>query len=235
MSRRDSPRRPDPPVEAEEAGYSTDNDHPSIEDGQGAQRLPVHRQNNNDGVLRIVSTTNDDDAKKKQFLLFSGSTGRCTIRTKLLFMFGFLTAGSFALWIFGPYERIIDYCLPSSLIDQHHRGDDGDHHSTTSIAPNSSSGVPTRIPFDFNQCGNETDCCNGLINTCDLRINEIMFATVHNAMATREDGSFLRPHHEHSLESALEAGFRGIHLVVCKCHNTVGAYEFSIPAFQFAV
>jgi hypothetical protein len=66
-------------------------------------------------------------------------------------------------------------------------------------------------------------CCNGLENVCDLRINEVMLATLHNAHATKEDGSLLEPNHLLSLESALEAGYRGLHLQVCNCN---GVYEF---------
>ena len=77
--------------------------------------------------------------------------------------------------------------------------------------------------FSFRQCQpNATACCNGLENTCDLTINNVMFATLHKAATAQEDGALLRPNHLYSLESALKAGFRGLHLEVCKCH---GAYQ----------
>ena len=43
----------------------------------------------------------------------------------------------------------------------------------------------------FMQCpdeGNEL-CCNGSINNCKLRVNEMMFGMVHNAMST--EGEFI--------------------------------------------
>lgn len=97
-----------------------------------------------------------------------------------------------------------------------------DLYSSTTITSTSSS--DHRESFSFRQCrSNATACCNGLENTCDLNINEIMFATLHKAAAAQEDGALLRPNHLYSLESALDAGFRGLHLEVCKCQ---GAYQF---------
>jgi hypothetical protein len=62
--------------------------------------------------------------------------------------------------------------------------------------------------------------CNGLENLCDLPVNNILFATLHNAMATEQDG-FLFPNHEFQLEGALEAGYRGINIDIGKCNGEI--------------
>jgi hypothetical protein len=43
-----------------------------------------------------------------------------------------------------------------------------------------------------------------------------MFATLHNAMSSEEDG-FYRPNHALRLEKALEAGYRGLMIESCDC------------------
>ena len=75
--------------------------------------------------------------------------------------------------------------------------------------------------FSFMQCeGDETEnCCNGLDNICDLRVDEIFYAGVHNAMASVEDGFFYGSNQQFELEGALEAGYRGINLDVCNCNG----------------
>ena len=120
-----------------------------------------------------------------------------------------------------PFERIIAVVLPdfdrNETVFLHHVQEEAASNPYTTVSA-------SRESFPFRQCHpNATDCCNGLENTCDLRINDIMFATVHKATAAKEDGALLRPNHLFSLESALEAGFRGLHLEVCKCN---GIYQF---------
>eukprot|EP00591_Stephanopyxis_turris_P010932 CAMPEP_0195510734 /NCGR_PEP_ID=MMETSP0794_2-20130614/3296_1 /TAXON_ID=515487 /ORGANISM="Stephanopyxis turris, Strain CCMP 815" /LENGTH=393 /DNA_ID=CAMNT_0040638213 /DNA_START=620 /DNA_END=1801 /DNA_ORIENTATION=+ len=82
--------------------------------------------------------------------------------------------------------------------------------------------------YVFNQCNNEDNtssgsldakCCNGLASNCNLRVNEIMFGTVHNAMSSEEDGFTLGANNLLSLEKSLAAGFRGLMLDVCDCNK----------------
>lgn len=121
-----------------------------------------------------------------------------------------------------PFERIVTVILP-----------DWEHNET--MVPNSIisgsdlyssatvNSATDRVNFTFQQCeANATSCCNGLENICDLTINNVMFATLHKAATAQEDGALLRPNHLYSLESALEAGFRGLHMEVCKCN---GVYQ----------
>lgn len=63
------------------------------------------------------------------------------------------------------------------------------------------------------------NCCNGLDNICDLRVDEIFYAGVHNAMSSVEDGFFYGSNQQFELEGALEAGYRGINLDVCNCNG----------------
>jgi hypothetical protein len=82
--------------------------------------------------------------------------------------------------------------------------------------------------FEFNQCigeggGNSNACCNGLSTNCDLRMNEIMYAGVHNAMAAVQNGFNLGPNHDFELESALKRGYRALNLDICNCG---GQYQF---------
>jgi Phosphatidylinositol-specific phospholipase C, X domain len=60
--------------------------------------------------------------------------------------------------------------------------------------------------------------CNGLSSNCSKRVNEIMFATVHNAMSSLEDG-FIAYNNLKSLEKALKAGYRGLFLDSCDCNS----------------
>ena len=80
-------------------------------------------------------------------------------------------------------------------------------------------------PFAFDQCapGNTADCCNGIDGLCDFGVNEIMWATTHNAMSSREGGLPVFYNHLFELESSLESGYRGIGLDLCNCG---GQYKF---------
>jgi hypothetical protein len=74
--------------------------------------------------------------------------------------------------------------------------------------------------FVFMQCEDETqNCCNGLDTICDLRVDEILYASVHNAMATFEDDFQYGPNHRFNLEGALEAGYRGLNMAMCNCNG----------------
>ena len=72
------------------------------------------------------------------------------------------------------------------------------NHVSDTASPTRATLVPTIIPDSVE--------CNGLITNCDLRFNELMFAGLHNAMATVEDGFLFGANHDLSLEKALEAG-----------------------------
>ena len=86
---------------------------------------------------------------------------------------------------------------------------------------------PSPPTFQYNQCNNtrraaanssgESDiyCCNGC-RICDLPVNEVLFATAHNAHSSRED-FFLQPNHRYGIDRALQYGYRAFLLDVCSC------------------
>lgn len=78
-----------------------------------------------------------------------------------------------------------------------------------------SCGLCPKGSFRFMQCPNNGPCCNGLSTNCGLKVDEILFATAHNANHHNGLGS----NHERSLEDALEAGYRGLQLDFCKCNG----------------
>ena len=64
-------------------------------------------------------------------------------------------------------------------------------------------------------------CCNGLVSNCDLKLNEVTFAMVHNAMSSRDD-LFAAYNNIQTLEKALVAGYRGLMLDSCICDGSLG-------------
>lgn len=68
----------------------------------------------------------------------------------------------------------------------------------------------------FSQCPSSGDCCNGLASNCDLKVNEVLYATVHNA---NHDDRTAFSNNIFPLEDAITAGYRGLMLDVCKCPN----------------
>lgn len=66
---------------------------------------------------------------------------------------------------------------------------------------------------------NSTDnlVCNGAKEFCHLPVNEYLWAIVHNAMAAKENGVTVAASQLLGLESAVEAGFRGLNLDLGWC------------------
>jgi hypothetical protein len=80
-------------------------------------------------------------------------------------------------------------------------------------------GTPT-ITYQYNKCGNDTrNCCNGINTICDLRVNDVLFASLHNGQSDVQDGFLLASNHEYKLEDALQAGYRGINVDVASCNG----------------
>ncbi|GAX23668.1 hypothetical protein FisN_12Hh242 [Fistulifera solaris] len=89
--------------------------------------------------------------------------------------------------------------------------------------------IETEEPdYQFFQClPTDVDCCNGLNNTCDLRLDEILFAGLHNAMAARENGFLLGANHDLSMEKALKYGYRAINVDFGLCGGVPQLYHGS--------
>ncbi len=73
------------------------------------------------------------------------------------------------------------------------------------------------VALPFMRCPENGDCCNGLETNCKLRVDEVFYASVHNA----NHDDILVPNHEAPLEEALEAGYRSLMLDVCKCEGEI--------------
>jgi len=138
-------------------------------------------------------------------------------------IFGFVLAlavACFLIWRFEPWKRGEDGGIEIGF------GGGGDRPPTkepmATLPPDSGAASG----YEFLQCddpnntgggGGGSDCCNGLEGICDLRANEVLYATLHNGMATLEDGFLFGPNHQSPLEEALEAGYRGLNLDICNC------------------
>jgi len=128
----------------------------------------------------------------------------CCSCTKFLIFILFLGAAVGAIFGFIDIEQIENFFTG------------GNSSSSTGSGGEDSGGGGTDEPaFSFMQCPETGACCNGLPSNCDLKVNELMFATAHNA----NHDNILVPNHEAPLEGALEAGYRGLMLDVCKCEN----------------
>jgi len=68
---------------------------------------------------------------------------------------------------------------------------------------------PTSAPVEVDV--KDPNACNGLVNLCSKRANEILYATMHNANSDADTATF-RPNHNRGILDALEAGVRGINV-----------------------
>ena len=64
------------------------------------------------------------------------------------------------------------------------------------------TGYFDETPYQFTPSAVNSTLCNGLESNCGWRANEIMYAGVHNAMSSKEDG-FLKWNNLLSLEASL--------------------------------
>jgi hypothetical protein len=87
--------------------------------------------------------------------------------------------------------------------------------------PSQPATATTMQPATTAPSNSTTFRCNGLGNLCNLAVDKILFATVHNAAATVADNVTLYPNHAKSLEDALTAGYRGINVDIGKCNNEI--------------
>ena len=124
------------------------------------------------------------------------------------------------IWQFAPIEGTVNKVLPQ-LNGTDGNGDTGDGGSSQS-GGNNEGDSPTAAPagYQFNQCADQTDlttCCNGLDGICDLGVDEILWATSHNAMSSKDGGYFFGYNHIKQLEESMDAGYRALSLDICNC------------------
>lgn len=58
--------------------------------------------------------------------------------------------------------------------------------------------------------GGPTDACNGSVELCGRRLDEVVFPSTHNAMSSADIPDWLFPQHEAGIPSQLQDGIRGL-------------------------
>jgi len=143
----------------------------------------------------------DEDDYYDREMRDRGSSSCCSC-TKFIVFLVFLGASVGAIFGFVELDQIENFFTGGSSGGGDSGGDDGGGGASDPV-------------FQFMQCPETGNCCNGLESNCNLDVNEVFFAAVHNA----NHDDILIPNNEAPLEGALEAGYRGLLLDVCKCPN----------------
>jgi hypothetical protein len=74
-----------------------------------------------------------------------------------------------------------------------------------------------KCPVACGLCTPKYKKCNGLESSCYMRANELLYASIHNA--NHHEDPF--PSHQAELEGAINAGYRGLFMDICKCNGQV--------------
>lgn len=160
----------------------------------------------------------------------------CTWKVATAFLF-LVAALLVTAWIALPAEDIVakyiptfdepanPYTGPEAGENVAVAGDGGSGQTTTASdgGEDETSGVGTYVP-PFMQCPNgqeQQQCCNGSVDNCVLRVDQMMFGLVHNAMASEEKGFIVGYNHQLGISKALMAGYRGLSLDVCNCNGMI--------------
>jgi len=154
----------------------------------------------------------------------------CTWKVATAFLF-MVAIGLVVTWQLLPAEDIVakyipqfeepmsPYTGPEAGIPSSDGGDIDNGGISIDDPPsqNPSDDIGVVVP-SFMKCpeGDE-ECCNGSTDNCKLRVDEMMFGLVHNAMSSEEGGFYIGANHNLGLEKALVAGYRGLSLDVCNC------------------
>ena len=133
-----------------------------------------------------------------------------------------LTTAGLLVYFFAPWQNVAGQ-IPGFNQNQTNTGNDGEEEQDTDSSTSTSppTAAPTTTPlfdYQFIQCDDvTTNCCNGLSEICDLGVNDVLWATSHNAHSTKEGNFPFGYNHLYNLEQSLEAGYRGISIDVCNC------------------
>jgi len=144
----------------------------------------------------------------------------CCTWPRIFLLVVILAISAFLIYWFEPWKKVDEIISngPAGSFNGDDRPEILNPNQTPTLAPTPTPG------FRFNQCepeSNPGDCCNGLEGLCDLRADEVMYATLHNGMATIDDGFLIGANHVSPLEEALEAGYRGLNLDICNCNGEI--------------
>mmetsp|Transcript_825 Transcript_825/g.1962 ORF Transcript_825/g.1962 Transcript_825/m.1962 type:complete len:413 (+) Transcript_825:58-1296(+) len=179
----------------------------------------MHASTQSDSSKTIGSTTQSNKVTNEQAIMGEDlkEEKSCCTWPKVIIAVILLAVLGIVIWQFAPIDSTLDKVLP-----------DFDKTFSPTVTPLDETMAPTSTPTQdsiFNRCSDDdTSCCvNGLSNICDLGVDDILYATVHNAMATTDDGFFVGPNHLRSFEGALQRGYRGLSLDLCNCN---GVYQF---------
>jgi hypothetical protein len=185
--------------------------------GSGSGRSSSRHNHHNSSSRRSSNSSSPKDEERS-----------CCTWPRIILAVVLLAVCAVLIWKFAPIDEAINTVLPNYNTTTNGSGTDG---TGTGEDGNGGSGgdisQPTQAPvattYQFMQCQDPTslDCCNGLDGICDLRVDQTLFATAHNAMATLEDGFVLLYNHIQPLEEAMVAGYRGLNLDVCNCGGTL--------------
>ena len=122
---------------------------------------------------------------------------------------------------FGLVFGLLDLDKINNAINNGGSGNNTNNNGTSTVnddSINANDDGGNLEQYEFMQCPNSGDCCNGLQSNCDLRPNQLLWATVHNA----NHDAKLVANNEAPLELALEAGYRGLMLDACLCNDGNG-------------
>ena len=191
-------------------------------------------QDNNNGIMDEAQADDDEYGR----LVSPPTKNRCTILVASIFLV-LVVVALIVTWVVFPTEEIVVKFLPkfdapaspytgpepgSDATDTNNSGQEGEIGTAFDNEEPIDDGY-TSIP-SFMTCPSSSSelCCNGSTLNCQLKVNEMMFGTLHNAMAAEEGGFTFGYNHYLSLEKAMVAGYRGINLDLCNCAD--GGLQF---------
>ena len=189
------------------------------------------------------NSTHSNDMEDDEYngrLVSPPKKNRCTLPVASFFLV-LVAVALIVTWQVFPTEEILVKFLPkfeapaspytgeeagtSTTSDNNGNNDNGDGAIEIDIPLETEVPISdvTSIP-SFMQCptGSDELCCNGSPQNCQLKVNEMMFATLHNAMSTEEGDFTFGYNHYKALEKAMVAGYRGINLDLCNCNDDNG-------------
>lgn len=207
-------------------------DNTSIQASQNSIPSSVHLNINPDNG--IINNNNIPVDEYGHLITKPPKKNICTIPIASSFLL-LVAVALIVTWQVFPTESIVVKYLPkfdepSSPYTGPEAGSAGGS-GTSNNSGGGGNGIDIDIPFEnevpvtdassipsFMKCDEqEALCCNGSPSNCQLKLNEMMFATLHNAMSTEETDFIFGYNHYKSLEKALVAGYRGINLDLCNC------------------
>lgn len=145
---------------------------------------------------------------------------KCCTWPRVIIIVLILAVAGVLIWLFAPIDKNVNNVVPQfngTFGGMGNDGSDGNEGGDGNDGGGGSTSPPVEYSYEFIQCQDMSNCCNGLEEICDLGVDDILWATSHNAMATKENGFIFGYNHLYELESSLKAGYRCLSLDVCNC------------------